>query len=127
MVKKLFPVLTLGLLLSGCGTMITNLTPKQQFRNDNGFYQVETALRSDQQTLRGDSIKPSVVVGQESFPMRPTPFMTNRWETLVPVPAANNVLYYRFKFDFKYNDFGAAPKPDSKMSPIYRMQISPQQ
>ena len=37
------------------------------------------------------------------------------------------VIYYRFKFDYNYNAFGSPPKPDSKLSPIYRLQILPAQ
>ena len=114
----------LGLLLTGCGTTITNLTPKQQTHNDNNFYQVEAELKSDQQSLRWTSVKPSVVVGSEVYPMHQTKFMTNRWETLVPVPPGNNMLYYRFKFDYTYNSFGSAPKANSRLSPMYRMQVS---
>jgi hypothetical protein len=125
MVKKSLPVLLLGLLMAGCATTthITNLTPQKEFRNPNGFYSVEAALSSRQQTLRWQSIRPSVVVDKEFYPMRPTPLMTNRWETLIPIPADKNIVYYRFKFDFDYNTFASSGGADSKLSPVYRMQI----
>jgi len=125
MVKKSLPVLLLGLLMAGCATTthITNLTPQQEFRNSNGFYSVEAALASRQQTLRWQSIRPSVVVDKEFYPMRPTPLMTNRWETLIQVPAGQNVVFYRFKFDFDYNTFASSGGSDSKLSPVYRLQI----
>lgn len=127
MVKKsssLLWVSLLSLLLAGCSTTITNLTPKQTARNANGFYPIEAALKTSQQSLRWSSIKPSVVVGKEFFPMRHTPMMTNRWETLIQVPPNVNVVYYRFKFDYTYNNFGTPPQPDSKLSPTYRLEIS---
>jgi hypothetical protein len=124
MVKKLLPVFLLSLAMAGCATTsITNLTPKRELRNDNGSYSIEAALHSQQQSLRWESIKPQVIVEKDFYPMRPTPMMTNRWETLIPVPPGNNVVYYRFKFDYKYNAFGSAPQGDSMLSPIYRLQI----
>ena len=123
MVKKLLPVLLLALLVAGCSTTITNLTPKREFRNDIGLYSVEAALNSSQQSLRWGAVKPSVVVGKEFYPMRYTPLMTNRWETLIPVAKDTAVVYYRFKFDYTYNSFASPPKADSKLSPVYRLQI----
>lgn len=110
--------------MAGCATTrITNLTPQQEFRNANGLYPIEAAMTSRQQTLRWNTIRPQVVVDQEFYPMRPTPLMTNRWETLIPVPPGKNVVYFRFKFDFDYNDFGSPGRSDSKLSSVYRLQI----
>jgi hypothetical protein len=120
-IRKLLPFALLPLLLAGCSS-ITNLTPLQQTRNANGLYPVEVALASRQQTLRWESIKPYVVVGVDFYPMRPTPLMKNRWETLVPVPATTNLVYYKFKFDFEYNTF-QGPSHDSKLSQEYRLMI----
>lgn len=115
----------LGLAMAGCTTTtsVTNLTPKREFRNENGFYPIEAAFHSSQQSLRWETVKPEVIIEKDVYPMRFTPLMTNRWETLIPVPPGNNVVYYRFKFDYKYNAFGAPPQPDSTLSPIYRLQI----
>ena len=128
MVKKslAFVLLALVLGLAACDTIqtsITRLSPAREYRNKEGLYQVEAALNSRQQTLRWDTVKASVMVGDEFYPMRTTSLMTNRWETLVPVPPGASVLTYRFKFDFQYNVFGAPPKSDSKLSPVYKLQI----
>jgi len=130
MVKKslAFVLLTLVLGLAACDTLhiqtsITSLTPKREYRNKDGLYQVEAALNSRQQTLRWDTVKASVMVGNDFYPMRMTSLMTNRWETLVPVPPGASVITYRFKFDFEYNVFGAQPKADSKLSPVYKLQV----
>jgi hypothetical protein len=122
MLKRVLPVLVAPLLLAGCGTTFTNLSAQQQVRNANNLYPVDVALASRQESLRWNSIQPYVVVGVDKYPMRPTPLMTNRWEGLLPVPAATNVVYYHYKFDFQYNAFGA-PKADSASSPEYRLQI----
>ncbi len=123
MITRALPVLLLALGLAGCtSSTITNLTPQQTFRNPSGSYSVEAALGSHQQTLRWDTLKPTVIIGSKAFPMVPTPLMTNRWETLIPVPAGQKAVNYRFKFDYNYDAFGGAGS-DSLLSPIYRLQI----
>jgi hypothetical protein len=124
MAKSSLSALGLSLVLAGCTTTsITNLTPRQELRNPNGLYSVEAALTSRQQSLRWQDIQPNVVVETDFYPMRPTPLMTNRWETLIPVPPGTNVVYYRFKFDYDSTGFGKN-HPDSKLSQVYRLQIS---
>ena len=122
MLKKFLPVLLAPLLLAGCTSTFTNLTPQQQVRNANNLYTVEVAMESRQQTLRWESIRPQIVVGTEFYSMRPTLLMSNRWEGLVPVPAGTNIVHYRYKFDYQYNAMGA-PRTDSALSPEYRLQI----
>ena len=123
-IYKQFPaLLLLTLVLSGCVTAsMTNLTPREYPRNAAGLYSVSAAMESDQQTLRWDTIQPNVVVGTETYPMRATALMKNRWETLVPIAASNSVVYFRFKFDFNYTGMGKL-KVDSKLSPTYRLEI----
>jgi hypothetical protein len=111
------------LLLTGCSTTFTRLTPLQQPRNANNFYPVEVIFSSTQQSLRWDSIKPFVLVNGELYPLRPVPVVQNRWEGLVPVPPTASSVNYRFKFDYLYNNVGTAPKPGSFLSPIYQLKI----
>ena len=79
MLKRLLPLLFAPLLLAGCTSTFTNLTPLVQSRNANNLYPVEVAMTSRQETLRWDTIKPQVMVGNDAYPMRPTMLMTNRW------------------------------------------------
>jgi len=124
MFKKLMPILALTLIMTGCtSTTVTNLTAKQTLRNANGLYPVEVALSSRQQTLRWPTIKANAVMENEFYAMRTTSLMTNRWETLIPVPPGKNVVYFRFKFDYMYDAFASPGKMDSLLSPIYRLQI----
>jgi hypothetical protein len=123
MLKRFLPVLFAPLLLAGCTSTFTNLTPVHQTRNANNLYPVEVAMSSRQQTLRWDTIKPQIVVGADIYPMRPTNLMTNRWEGLVPVPSGSSLVHYRYKFDFDYNAMGHS-KPDSALSPEYTLHIS---
>jgi len=128
MLKKLLPVLLLPVLFAGCQTQFysTNLTPLHQVRTTNNLYNVEVAVASHQQTLRWDSIRPKVEVGNTSYPMRPTPLMTNRWEASVPVPAGTTEVKYRYRFDYAANSFGA-PEPQSAASKEYVLKIVEQQ
>lgn len=122
MLKKVLPVLMAPLLLAGCATTFTNLTPLQQPRNEKNLYPVEVAFTTRQQSLRWSSIKPQIMVGTEYYQMRPTPLMTNRWEGLLPVSANTDIVHYRYKFDFEYNTLGH-PKPDSALSPEYTLHV----
>jgi hypothetical protein len=123
MLKKFLPLLSV-LMLAGCTTpMFTRLTPAQQPRNPDNLYPVEAAFDSQQQALRWDSIQAYVLVNGQSLPMRPVPLVKNRWEGLVPLPAGANAITYRFKFDYLYNNFGSAPKPNSVMSKLYTLKV----
>ena len=122
MIKRYLPVLFAPLLLAGCATTITNLTPHQQVRNAENLYQVEAALDSSQQTLRWNTIRPEIVLGTDFYKMRPTPLMKNRWEGLVPVPPGTNLVHYRYKFNFMYTGMGKT-ESDSALSPDYTLRI----
>ena len=125
MKKKFLPVLILPLLLAGCATSITNLTPLQQARNADNQYTVEVALDSSEQALRWDSVRPQILVGSQAYPMRGTLLMTNRWEGLVPVPPSASSVKYRYKFDYECNSMGK-PKAASQVSHEYTLHIVPQ-
>jgi hypothetical protein len=122
--KRVVPVCLLAIFIASCASkVITNLTPTQLPRNSTGQYLIEMKLDSDQQTLRSGSISPHAVVGFNSYPMRPTLRMANRWEALVPVPAGQDSIVYRFKVDYEYNKFGTKPGQGSLMSDEYKLTI----
>jgi len=124
--KKFLPFLSLVtlLVLTGCSTTFTRLTPLQQARNGNNLYPVEVMFNSTQQSLRWDSIKPYVLVNGELYPLRPVPVVLNRWEGLIPVPTTASSANYRFKFEYLYNQVGAGPKSASSLSPVYQLKIA---
>ena len=103
--------------------MFTGLSPLQQSRNASNLYQVEVAFNSQQQSLRWETIQPYVLVNGELYPLRQVPLVKNRWEGFVPVPPGVNAVDYKFKFDYKYNAVGSAPKSTSTVSPIYKLNI----
>ena len=122
MLKKFLAVLPL-LLLTGCATTFTRLTPLNQPRNADNQYPVEVMFKSSQQSLRWDSIQAYVLVDGVPNAMRQVPMMQNRWEGFVRVPPETNSVSFRFKFDYLYNAFGQPPKPNSVSSPAYKLTI----
>lgn len=114
--------LVLPLLMAGCTTTITNLTPAQQKRNATGLYPVEVNLDTRRQAMMEETIKPAVIVGFDAYPMRPTAILSNRWETLVPVPADKDAISYRFKFEYLLRRI-PQPRTESLMSQEYKLQI----
>jgi hypothetical protein len=120
--KKILTLLVLPLALAGCSSSITNLTPSRLPRNSDNLYHLEAAWRTSEQAVRPESIKPMVMVGYETYEMRPEMVVSNRWETFVPVKADQNLLHYKFRFDFLRNKI-SAPQEDSKLSPDYSLEI----
>jgi hypothetical protein len=120
--KKILILLVLPLALAGCSSSITNLTPSRLVRSSDGTYRVEAAWRTTEQTIRPETIKPSVMVGLESYPMKQEPVVSDRWEAFVPVPADQKLTHYQFKFDFFRNAI-PAPVEDSKLSQTYSLEI----
>ena len=120
--KKIYMLLLLPLALAGCSSSITNLTPSRLVRNSDGTYRMEAAWRTTEQTIRPDSIKPSVMVGLETYPMHPELVVSDRWEAFVPVPADQHLTHYQFRFDFLRNTF-SEPVADSKLSATYTLEI----
>jgi len=120
--KRLILVLP-ALLLVGCSTTFTRLTPLQQPRNPNNLYPVEVQFNSTQQSLRWDSLKPYVLVNGDLYPLRAEEGVQNRWEGFVPVPPGVSTVGFRFKFDYLYNNFNTPPKPNSAWSSAYKLQI----
>ena len=122
MFKKSLPVLLSSLLLAGCASQLTNLTPTKQTRNATNLYTVEAAFDTRQATVRWQSIHPQIIVGDRPYDMRPTPHMANRWEGLVPVPAGESEVRYHYKFEFQYNRMGK-PGVDTALSQEYTLHI----
>jgi hypothetical protein len=120
--KKTLLLLPAVLLLAGCASVGTNLSAQRQLRNANNLYPVEAKFDSKQQALRWDSIQVTIIAGKDSYPMRRTHLMNNRWEGLLPVPAGVNSVSYHYKFDYLYNDFGG-PKKGSASTRTYTLQI----
>jgi hypothetical protein len=118
----------LSSLMAGCASnSISPLTPRHTFRSPDGYYLLEAQLDSTQRALRWETIKATAVVGTQTYEMRRTTFMTNRWETLVPIPAGQSTITYHFRFDYDCNTFGVPPQPNSTTSRNYKLEILPQQ
>ena len=115
-------LLLAAVMITGCVTTVTNLTSTTQPRNPNNLYLIEYQWDTTQQTIRPQSIQPYVVVGFDTYEMRPTLKLTNRWEALVPIAADKSVITYKFKVDYEFARFGK-PGKASKASPEYKLYI----
>jgi hypothetical protein len=119
---KHFSLLALTVWLTGCTSVITNLTPQKYTRKGDDLYHVEFQWDSRQQSIVPGSLKPQVLIGTEFFPMEPVSIVTNRWETLIPVPADQKLIHYQFKVDYQY--YGMPSRgSSSRLSPPYRLEI----
>src|SRR3954453_4351591 len=124
-ISKSLLLLVLPLFVASCSTTsITNLTPSTLPRNATGQYMIEMEIDTTQQTLIPTSVNPQVVVGFESFPMRPTKRTINRWEGLVPIPPNKDEISYHFKVDYEYKKFGK-PGKGSLLSSEFKLAIKP--
>lgn len=119
---RIFAVLIVGMVLTGCSTTVTNLTSSRQSRVSAGLYPFEVIFDSNQQSLQKETVKPYVIVGLEPYPMQPAPLLPNRWETLVPVPEDQSIVNYRYKFDFDYLSIPQR-RSSSVLSRPYQLEI----
>lgn len=114
--KNMMFFLMAMLLLAGCvtNTTVTNLTPTRAKRTPNNLYLIEYEWRSNQQSMRADSITPYVMVGTDIYQMRRIPRMKNRWEAYIPVSPSQKSVNYTIKVDYEWNDFGKRGKGSIK-------------
>ena len=110
-------------LLPGCAAKFTNLTPQRLPRSAAGTYPFEVAMTSQETALKWETIQPTVRIGQEFYPMQPTPLVTNRWEAMIPLPPETEIVHYSYQFIFTKQDFGKTIK-DSAWSGRYYLQIT---
>ena len=123
MQKNFLLILLTSLGMVGCATSnITNLTPAKVERNSTGMYPVEMAWSTREHAQRPQSLQPKVQVGLQEYQMQQTPIVKNRWETLVPIPAHEKRIHYRFKVDYEYNAI-PVPRKNSKLSPEYTLEV----
>jgi len=120
---KNFVFLLPALLLVGCASQFTRLTPLQQSRNPNNLYPVEVQFNSNEQAIRRDSLKGFVEVNGQLYPLHPEPLVANRWEGFVPVTPGSGEVEFRFKFTYLYNAFGSQPKSGSATSATYKLRV----
>ena len=121
--KSLTAILS-AVILSGCTSpSITNLTPRVQARNAENAYPVEIEFTSNQRSIRRESIRPYVQIGNDNYLMRKIPVVRNRWETLIPVGPESRLINYRVKVDFQYNAL-REPSVNSVLSSPYQLHIT---
>jgi hypothetical protein len=111
------------LVVTGCSTTtISNLTPSRLPRKDNNLYTFEVDYLTRQQNLIHESMEAYVIVSGERYPMQRVPMLNNRWEGIVPVSADQDVVTYRYRFDYQYRGIPDVRR-DSKESRFYQLFI----
>ncbi len=104
--NRLLWLCLLAALLPGCATSslstITNLTSSRLPRKENGQYAFSVEFITRQSTLVRDTLRAFVIVGDQRYEMARTPLLPDRWETLVPVDKASEVVTYRYRFEYEY-------------------------
>jgi hypothetical protein len=115
-------VLLLGVLWVSCTSTITNLTVSKLPRTPSGLYPVEVDWDCAQPALVPGSVQPYVVIGYESYKMRPVLGMQNRWETVVPVAPDKTAVPYHIRFDYQYRKAGRT-ETSSQLSHGYVLNI----
>ena len=120
--KKIFIGFSLlAALLTGCVTnTVVNLTATEHPRSANHMYRVEYQWDTTQQTMRPETIKPYVLVGFDTYEMKPVMKMNNRWEAWIRVPRDVNEVGYRFMVDYQYTGYGKMQN-SSKLSRDYKL------
>jgi len=92
--------------LAGCATMtvntMTNLTASRLPRKDNGQYMFSVAFDTRQRTIIKETIQAAVIIGEQVYTMERTPLVPSRWETLIPVPEDQQLVNYRYRFQYDY-------------------------
>ena len=123
--NRLLWLCLLAALLPGCTTSslstITNLTATRLPRKESGQYMFSVDFATRQSTLLPDTLHAYVIVGDERYEMARTPLLRNRWETLVPVAATQDVVNYRYRFEYSYKAIPVAKEGvfDSKPYQLY--------
>ncbi|KAB2673293.1 MAG: hypothetical protein DVB31_04030 [Verrucomicrobia bacterium] len=98
---RLPAALLLGvLLLAGCASEVSNLTPRAVQISPTRTYSVEVTWDSRRRGVKNDEVKAWVMVDQTLYPMNRVPHTVNRWEARIPVPEGKTYVPYKFKFEY---------------------------
>jgi len=115
--------LATALTISGCATSsVTNLTPRHHVRNTENVYPVDIEFRTNLRTIKWDTVRPYVQIGEDNYLMRRTAIVKDRWETLIPISQEERVAHYRIKIDFSYSSL-SEDKVNSVLSGPYQIVI----
>lgn len=120
--KKFLVLLLAPVVLAGCSS-VSNLTPSKYPRNVASTYIVEAKWNSNRQAVEPETITPIILVGDQTYPMQQVPLVKDRWEGQIPVAPGQTSVQYQFRFDYKVNAM-PHPKPESTLSPMYRLDVT---
>jgi len=99
-------VAALGLLLTGCGMTLTNLTPPSLAENPSQIYTLSLRVKRSAAAITQSSVVPFVVVGGQSYKMRKSPLSEDLYEYDYQLPAGQDEIAYYFLVQFKIESSG---------------------
>ena len=112
------------LLLTGCATTFTRLTPLEQPRNANNLYPVEVAFTfATAIAALGQHSSLMCSSTASSYPHAPDADGDKPLGRFCARAARRQAVAYRYKFDYLYNDIGKGPQPGNTLSPAYNLNI----
>lgn len=105
MKAKFIPLLglCLSLLLCGCKTTFTNLTPQQVPQNPSGIYTLSFAAKIGESDVAKDSIEGFITIDGERHPMRETSPGSRVFEYEYAIPQNRQHATYFYEMQYKVN------------------------
>jgi len=89
------------------------------------MYSFSVEWASKQRALIDESVKVYVVMGNKKYEMRRTPMLPERWETLVPVDENEDLVNYRYRFDYEYKGIPATRNNTIESNPYTLIILDP--
>ncbi|OIO58998.1 MAG: cell surface protein [Verrucomicrobia bacterium CG_4_10_14_3_um_filter_43_23] len=112
---------TVGL-LAGCGTTVSNLTPKQVPQNPSGIYAMSMSTHIPDADVIRPTVESRIVIDGQEHPMSLKPGSRNIYVYEYDMPEDQNEAkyYYLINYDVLY---GSKSKPKELKSELYEMQL----
>jgi hypothetical protein len=90
---RLFAVALAALVFAGCDVKLTDRTPSTFSANPSGVYTITAEIKT-RPVIKPGSLKASVVIDEQIFPMQPSPLGGNLWEFDYRLPPGQTEAKY---------------------------------
>lgn len=102
---RLFAATAAVLLLAGCDVKIINRTPATFSENPSGVYTITAEVQVKSGVVKKETLKPSIVIDGNIFPMTKSDLGPNLWEYDYKLPAgrADGAYYFIATYDTSAN------------------------
>jgi hypothetical protein len=106
------------LLLAGCDVKIINRTPATFSENPSGVYTITAEVQVKSGVVKKETLKPSIVIDGQIFPMTKSDLAPNMWEYDYKLPAGRSEGKYYFIATFDTSANGRDNKRDAYTEPV---------